>query len=247
MKVALFSTCLGDELYPDVVDSTVNVLERLGCTVDVPSVSVCCGQPAYNSGYLERAKSAAQSWLEVYQSADFVVAPSGSCSGMIHHNFRRIFRDDHARSSALDRVIERTYEFSQFLVEVLGVEKLDASFPYPVTYHASCHATRLLGLGQAPMTLLRAVSDLQLVPLPRVEDCCGFGGAFSVKLSAISTAIVDEKVDHVESTGAHFVTSTDLGCLMNIAGRMDRRGVSIEPLHLAVLLDRALASRATGT
>jgi L-lactate dehydrogenase complex protein LldE len=129
------------------------------------------------------------------------------------------------------------------LVEVLEVERLDASFPHAVTYHSSYHAARLLGVGEAPFKILRAVPDVTLVPLPRVEDCCGFGGTFAIKLSGISSAMVDEKVDHIESTGAHYVTSTDLGCLMNIAGRMERRGLAVMALHLAALLDRALIAR----
>lgn len=247
MKVALFPTCLGDEMYPEVVGSTVRVLERLGCEVDQPDVPLCCGQPAFNSGHVGRAKGAAAAWLDAYQAADFIVAPSGSCSGMIHHNLSRLFEDDAGRRAIAGRAVSKTYEFSQFLVEVLGVDRLDASFPHPVTYHASCHATRLLGLREAPLALLRAVGDLRLAPLPRVEDCCGFGGAFAVKLGAISTTIVDEKIEHIESTGAHFVTSTDLGCLMNIAGRMERLGVKVEAIHLASLLDRALGEKEART
>jgi L-lactate dehydrogenase complex protein LldE len=243
VKVTLFATCLGDELYPDVARSAARVLERLGCEVHVPKRPLCCGQPAFNSGYFSEAKRVADAWVEAFSGADFVVSPSGSCAGMVHHNYERLFEREPARLAEVKELAARTYEFSQFLVEVLRVEKLEASFPHSVTYHASCHAERLLGLGKAPLSLLGAIPDLTLAPLPRVEDCCGFGGSFAVKLSGISTAIVDEKVDHIESTGAHYVTSTDLGCLMNIAGRMDRRGVPVTALHLASLLDRALAEK----
>ncbi len=241
MKVALFATCLGDELYPDVARSTARVLERLGCEVRLPDRPLCCGQPAFNSGYPAEAKRVADAWLAAFSGAEFVVAPSGSCAGMIHHNYERLFEREPAHLAEVKELTARTYEFSQFLVEVLRIERLEASFPHPVTYHASCHAERLLGLGKAPLTVLGAIPDLTLAPLPRIEDCCGFGGSFAVKLSGISTAIVDEKVDHIASTGAHYVTSTDLGCLMNIAGRMDRRGVPVSALHLASLVDRALA------
>lgn len=247
MKVALFATCLGDELYPEVVLSAARVLERLGCEVHVPNRPLCCGQPAFNSGYAAEAKLVADAWLDAFASADFVVSPSGSCAGMIRHNYERLFEREPARLAEVKRLVARTYELSQFLVEVLRVEKLDASFPHSVTYHASCHAERLLGVGKAPLTLLGAVPDLTLAPLPRIEDCCGFGGAFAVKLSGLSTAIVDEKIDHIESTSAHYVTSTDLGCLMNIAGRMERRGISVTALHLASLLDRALAQKEAHT
>ncbi len=241
MRVTLFATCLGEELYPDVARSAARVLERLGCQVLLPAQAPCCGQPAFNSGYTQKAKEVAHAWLEAFSSADYIVAPSGSCSGMIHHNYERLFAGDPERLSLARSLTARTYEFSQFLVDVLKVETLNASFPHSVTYHASCHATRLLGLNQAPLTLLQAVPDLTLTPLPRGEDCCGFGGSFAVKLSGISTAIVDEKIDHIESTKAPYVTSTDLGCLMNIAGRMERRGVSVIPLHLASLVDQALS------
>jgi L-lactate dehydrogenase complex protein LldE len=243
VKVALFATCLGDELYPDVARSAARVLERLGCQVEVPKRPLCCGQPAYNSGYRDEAARVADAWLTAFSSAEYVVSPSGSCAGMIHHNYERLFERDPARLADVKALVARTYEFSQFLVDVLRVEKLAASFPHSVTYHASCHAERLLGLGKAPRTLLGAIPDLTLAPLPRVEDCCGFGGSFAVKLSGISTALVDEKVDHIQSTGAHYVTSTDLGCLMNIAGRMERRGVPVTALHLASLVDRAFEQK----
>lgn len=241
MKVTLFATCIGDEFYPDVVGATARVLERLGCEVEVPKVPLCCGQPAFNSGYPEQARSAALALVEVLRTAEYVVAPSGSCMGMLHHNYTRLFAAEPDRLAEVKLRLAQCYEFSQFLVDVLGVTELDASFPHSVTYHASCHAERLLGLGGAPLTLLGAVQGLTLAPLPRIDDCCGFGGTFAVKLGGISAAIVDEKVDHIRSTGAHYVTSTDLGCLMNIAGRMQRRGVRVEALHLASLLERALA------
>lgn len=240
MKVALFATCVGDEMYPDVALSARRVLSHLGCEVTVPRVAACCGQPAFNSGYFAQAKQAAESFLQIFSEAEFVVAPSGSCAGMVCHNFERLFSEEPSRLAEVRKVLSRTYEFSQFLVEVLEVGEWSGSFPHSVTYHASCHATRLLGIGEAPLTLLRKVPDLELVPLPRAQDCCGFGGTFSIKLSGISTAIVDEKIDHIESTRAHYVTSTDLGCLMNISGRMERRGVSVEALHLAALLERSL-------
>jgi len=241
--VALFPTCLGDELYPDVAMSVCHVLERLGCTVSAPQLPLCCGQPAYNSGYPAEAKRAAERLIDAFSSTDFIVAPSGSCVGMIRHNYERLFESDSTLVARAKELLRRTYEFSQFLVNVLKVEKLEASFPYRVTYHASCHAERLLGIGAAPLTLLSSIPDLTLTPLPHVHDCCGFGGTFSIKLSGISTAVIDEKVDHIASTGVEYVTSTDLGCLMNISGRMERRGVSITSLHLATLVDRAFKHR----
>lgn len=242
MKVSLFATCLGDELYPDVAQATARVLERLGCEVEIIDRPVCCGQPAFNSGFSKDARRVAEAWLDAFSSADYIVSPSGSCAGMIRHNYEGLFFDDPKRLAQAKRLTARTYEFCQFLVEVLGIERLEASFPHSVTYHASCHAMRLLGSRDAPLKILRAVPDITLAPLPHLEDCCGFGGTFAVKLSGISAAMVDEKIDHIESTGARYVTSTDLGCLMNIAGRMERRGVAVTALHLADLVNRALVT-----
>lgn len=240
MKVALFTTCLGDQFYPQVGQSVLRVLRRLGCDVEVPSTAVCCGQPAWNSGYAGEARAAALRLLETFGSADYVVSPSGSCCGMIRHYYEELFEDEPALQRQARSVAERSFEFSQFVVSILGVTALDGSFPHRVTYHPSCHGARLLGARAEPLTLLRAIPKLELVPLGHADDCCGFGGTFSIKLSNISVAIADEKVAHVEATGADYLVSTDLGCLMNIAGRMRERGVAVEALHLAQLVERAL-------
>jgi L-lactate dehydrogenase complex protein LldE len=240
MKVALFSTCLGDQLHPEVAMSAARVLRRFGCEVDVPETQVCCGQPALNSGYQDEARTVARRLIESFEGAEHVVAPSGSCSGMIRHYFPQLFAHDAVLRKKAESLASRVYEFSQFLVRVLGVEAIDGSFPHKVTYHPSCHGARLLGIKEEPLMLLRAIGDLELVPLPKADDCCGFGGTFAVKLAPISAAIVDEKVAHIQETAAHYVVGTDLGCLMNIAGRMKVKGVPIEGLHLAALVDRAL-------
>jgi len=158
---------------------------------------------------------------------------------MIRHYYPSLFGADSGLQREAESLAARVYEFSQFMVGVLGVEKLEASFPHKVTYHPSCHGARLLGIREEPLALLRAIHDLELVPLPRAEDCCGFGGTFAVKLAPISAAIVDEKVAHIVETKTHYVVGTDLGCLMNIAGRMNVLGVPAEAVHIAELVDRA--------
>lgn len=242
MKVSLFITCLADQLFPEVGMSVVRVLRRLGCEVDFPTAQVCCGQPAFNTGYRDEARVVARGLLDAFQHAEYVVSPSGSCTGMIHHYYEELFQDDLEVLERARQFRQKTYEFSQFLRNVLDVRELPARFAEKVTYHASCHGSRLLGVRDEPLALLQQVSGIELRPLERCEDCCGFGGTFSVKLSDLSAAMVDEKVTHVAATGASYLVGTDMGCLMNIAGRMQRRRVAVEPLHLAQLLDRALSN-----
>lgn len=244
MKVALFATCLVDQMFPAVAHSAARVLRRHGCEVSFPVGQVCCGQPALNSGYFDDARRVAAGLLDVLEGADYVVTPSGSCAAMIHHHYERLFEAEPARLVAARRLAANTFEFSQFMVNVLKVERLAGSFPHTVTFHPSCHGARLLGARQEPLALLRAVPQLQLRPLSNADDCCGFGGTFALKLPEISAAIADEKLRHVGQTGARYLVGTDLGCLMHLSGRMQRRGVAVEALHIAELVDRAQASAA---
>jgi L-lactate dehydrogenase complex protein LldE len=245
MKVSLFITCVADQLFPEVGESVVRVLERCGCTVDFPKAQVCCGQPAFNAGHIDDARRAARALLTCFEESDYVISPSGSCCGMIRHHFEHLFANDGHDRARAHKLAEKTYEFSQFMVNKLNVIDVGASFPHRVTYHPSCHAMRLLGVGEEPLKLIRAVRDIEFAELPRAEDCCGFGGTFSVKLSRISGAIVDEKVDHVVETGARYVVGTDMGCLMNIEGRMQARNIDVRAMHLAQLLDAASPSSAS--
>lgn len=239
MKVALFSTCLAEQFQPNAALSIVRVLRRLGCQVTFPAGQTCCGQPAFNSGYLPEARAVARVLVEALADAEHIVAPSGSCCGMIRHHFPALFAgtDLAAQATAL---AERVCEFSQFMVNVVGVDGLVACFPHRVTYHPSCHGMRLLGAREEPLRLLRAIRDLDLAPLGDAEMCCGFGGTFCLKLSELSAAIADEKATNVAKTQARYLVSTDLGCLLNISSRMQRRGMQVEPLHLAELVDRAM-------
>lgn len=236
MKVSLFMTCLNDAIYPRVGSAVVGLLERYGIEVDFPKTQTCCGQPAFNSGYWKEARESAKTLLEAFDDSDFVISPSGSCTSMIHHYYPKLFEDDAVLLEKANRLVEKTYEFSQFVVNVLGVENVGAQFPHKVTYHPSCHGTRLLGVKDEPMTLLNNVEGLELLPLPFSEDCCGFGGTFAVKMSDISGAMVQEKAEHVMSTEAEVLVGLDMSCLMNISGSLLYRGDKIRVMHVAELL-----------
>lgn len=235
MNVSLFATCLSDALYPNVAEAIVRLLARYGVAVNFPDVQTCCGQPAYNSGYWKEARESAATILEAFEDSDFVVSPSGSCTGMIHH-YPKLFEDDPVLLEKAERLIRKSYEFTQFLVQVLGVSDVGAVFPHKVTYHPSCHGSRLLGVKDEPLELMRNVKGLELVPLPFAEDCCGFGGTFSVKMADISGAMVTEKADHVLETEAEALVGLDMACLLNIAGNLHYRNKPIQVMHLAELL-----------
>ncbi|URJ45680.1 (Fe-S)-binding protein [Paenibacillus polymyxa] len=235
MKVSLFITCLSDAIYPKVGEAMARLLARYGVQLDFPKVQTCCGQPSYNSGYWDETRVAAKTILKAFNDSDFVVSPSGSCTYMIHH-YPELFKDEPEWLDSARRLEQKTYEFTQFMVQVLGVTDVGASFPHTVTYHPSCHGTRLLGVKEEPMKLLDSVKGLQLVPLPFAEDCCGFGGTFAVKMPDISGAMVTEKVDHIRETEAEVLVGLDMACLMNIAGNLRYREEPVRVMHLAELL-----------
>ncbi|KKD52421.1 MULTISPECIES: (Fe-S)-binding protein [Paenibacillus] len=235
MKVYLFITCLSDAIYPKVGEAMARLLARYGVELEFPKVQTCCGQPSYNSGYWDETRAAAKTILKAFNNSDFVVAPSGSCTYMIHH-YPELFKDEPEWLESARRLEQKTYEFTQFMVQVLGVTDVGASFPHTVTYHPSCHGTRLLGVKEEPMKLLGSVKGLQLVPLPFAEDCCGFGGTFAVKMPDISGAMVTEKVDHIRETEAEVLVGLDMACLMNIAGNLRYRKEPVRVMHLAELL-----------
>lgn len=236
MNVSLFITCIVDTVFPNVGIAMTKILQSLGCAVSFPQEQTCCGQPSFNSGYTNESREVGKTLLTAFRDADVVVSPSGSCVGMIKHYYPELFADDPKWGPVAVDLASKTYEFSQFLIQVLHVDKLEARFPYSVTYHPSCHGARLLGVRDEPMQLLRQVSDIQLVDLPYAKDCCGFGGTFSVKMGDISGAMVDEKAQHIRETGAEVLVGTDMGCLMNIGGRLSRIGAPTRVMHLAELL-----------
>ncbi|WP_210364857.1 (Fe-S)-binding protein [Bacillus sp. REN3] len=236
MKVTLFATCLVDMFQSNAGKATVELLERLGCDIEFPESQVCCGQPAYNSGYVKEAKEAMKSMIDTFIDAEYVVSPSGSCITMFHE-YARIFKGDPVWEPKAKKLAAKSFELTQFIVDILKIEDVGARFEGKVTYHTSCHMTRLLGVKKAPLILLSNVKGLEFTELPGKEQCCGFGGTFSVKMAQISEQMVDEKVRHVEETGAEYLIGADAGCLMNIGGRIDRQGKPIKVLHIAEVLN----------
>lgn len=236
--VQLFVTCLVDHFFPDVGWAVVDILERLGLTVQFPADQTCCGQPAFNGGVWDDARAMARHTIDVLSGSDApVVIPSGSCGDMIIHHYTNILQDDSNYGPKAEALAARTYEFSQFLVDVLGVTDVEASSERCLTYHASCHGLRGLGLEAQPHHLLANIRGGQQKPLPDADTCCGFGGLFAVKMGDISGAILKEKLDNIEATGANTVVGTDVSCLMHIAGGLRRRGSQIEVKHLAEVLN----------
>lgn len=236
MKVTLFATCLVDLFRSNVGKATVELLERLGCEIDFPESQICCGQPAYNSGYVQESKEAMKKMIETFENAEVVVSPSGSCAYMFTE-YPHVFKGDPVWEPRAKKLAAKTYELTQFIVEVLKIEDVGAKFDATVTYHTSCHMTRLLGIKTPPLTLLQNVKGLKFTELPGKEQCCGFGGTFAVKMQHISEQMVDEKTQHVEETGAEYLIGADEGCLLNIRGRIDRKGKPIKVLHIAEVLN----------
>ena len=237
VKVSLFVTCLIDQLWPSVGTSAVEVLRRAGCEVVFDERQTCCGQPAFDTGYRAEARRLARRFIEIFEEgrADYIVSPSGSCTAMAHH-FRELFADDEGWRRRADRMAERTHEFGSFLVNVLGVEDVGASFKGRVTWHDACHGLRDLNIREEPRRLLRAVRGAEFVELPNADACCGFGGTFSVKYPEISVAILDNKVEAIERAGVRAVVSGDASCLMQIGGRLTRNNSKVKTMHLAELL-----------
>lgn len=236
MKVSLFITCLGDLFYVNAGKATVELLERYGCEIDFPETQTCCGQPAFNSGYHKETRKAAKNMIKAFEHSEYVVTPSGSCAYMVQE-YEGLFKDEPEWQQKARELKEKTYELTQFLTEVLQVEDTGAQLNAKATYHTSCHMTRLLGVQEAPMKLLKQVKGLRLVDLPRSQDCCGFGGTFSIKMPSISEQMVDEKIEHIEETEAEILIGADAGCLMNIGGRINRNGKPIKVMHIAEVLN----------
>lgn len=235
MRVSLLVTCLGDALFPDVGVATVRLLQRLGVEVDFPAAQTCCGQPHFNSGFHDHARELARHTIRAFERSGRVVCPSGSCAAMVKLEYPELFHDDPAWHKKAADLAARTHELSDFLVNVLGREDVGAHFAGRVTYHMACHL-RGLGLYSEPVRLLERVKGLTLVPLERFDECCGFGGSFSVRYPGISGAMVQDKCSFIEQAGVDAVVATDAGCLMNIAGCLRRRGSPVRAMHLAEVL-----------
>jgi L-lactate dehydrogenase complex protein LldE len=236
--VQLFVTCILDTIYPETAEAVVRVLTRAGVNVSVPPGQTCCGQPAFNAGMRQQARKMAIHTLRLFGSYPGpVVVPSGSCASMIRHSYIELFGDDPKWLPHVKALAERTFEFSEFLVDVLGVTDLNAQFQGQLTYHSSCHLLRELGVDRQPRALLAAVRDAEFVELPSTADCCGFGGVFSVEHPELSTAMLERKLANISSSGAPVVVSCDAGCVTNINGGLHRRHMPQRAVHIAEILD----------
>ncbi len=220
MRIALFTTCIGDTIAPEASRATVRILERLGHEVVVPAEQTCCGQLHLNSGYVEEADALARRFAAIFGDYDVVVSPSSSCVGTVREHYGNA----------------NVFELSELLVHRLGVDDVGASFPHRVTYHPTCHSLRVTRVGDAPLQLLRNVRDLELVELPRGTECCGFGGTFSLKNADTSSAMLADKCGSIAETGAAFCAALDSSCLLQIGGGLSRRGSATRPVHLAEIL-----------
>ncbi|HEX2856225.1 MAG TPA: (Fe-S)-binding protein [Propionibacteriaceae bacterium] len=238
VTVALFATCVNDTMFPGTPKAVVTVLERLGCRVVFPVEQTCCGQMFTNTGYFDEAIPSVRAYVRAFDDYDYIVGPSGSCVGAVReqHPMLAARTNDRGLVAAAEKVAARTLDLSEFLVDVLGVTDVGASFPHRVTYHPTCHSLRVTRVGDRPYRLLRAVRGLELVDLPDAEQCCGFGGTFSVKNSDVSMAMATDKADNVQSTGAEYVVAGDNSCLLNIGGVLSRRRSGVTPIHLAEVL-----------
>ena len=235
MKISLFIPCFVDQFYPQVGMSIVQILERLGHQVDYPEEQTCCGQPSFNSGYWNEARSMAERQMSVFRDAETIVIASGSCGAMAKVFYPELFHG-HAREAEAKAFAAKTFEFSDFLVNKLGVVDVGAKFPGKATFHDGCHGLRELGIKKSPRQLLGHVKGLELVEMKEAETCCGFGGTFAVKLPMISTAMGEVKCASISETGADFVISNDSSCLMQIRGILDKQGKPVKTLHLAEVL-----------
>jgi L-lactate dehydrogenase complex protein LldE len=243
MKVSLFITCLVDQFAPQVGAGMVAVLRRLGVEVDFPAEQTCCGQPAFNSGFQADARGVAARFIDVFERSPYVVAPSGSCASMVRVYYPEMFKQDARMLGRANDLASRTYEFTEFLINVVGVEDVGARFDGKVALHKSCHLLRELDVRSEPVRLLKAVRGVELVELERAEMCCGFGGLFSVKYSHISGGILQEKIDALKRSRADVVVATDYGCLMHMAGGLSRQRVALRTMHIAELLAMAEGGR----
>jgi len=235
-KVTLFVQCLVDGLYPEVGEAMLKIFRKLNLAVDCPADQTCCGQPAFNAGYRREARVAAERFIRIFEKAEVVVCPSGSCVHMVRRHYPDLFRDSPAWRKRAEAVGDKTFELTQFLVDVMGVEEHGACFDGRVTLHDSCQALRTLGISVQPRRLIAKVAGLEFVEMRDSDRCCGFGGSFAVKYPEISTAMVDDKVHNIIATGADAVVGVDISCLMNIQGRLSRMKSPVRVLHIAQLL-----------
>ncbi len=235
MKVQLFIPCFIDQLYPQVAFNTVKILEKAGCTVSYNTQQTCCGQPAFNAGFWGESKDVCTKFVQDFDGADYIVSPSASCAGFVRNNYGKLF-ENNAYQSPAKKVATQIFELSEFLVKILIVTDLGASFNGKATYHDSCAGLRECNIKAEPRALLSHVNGLELIEMNDNETCCGFGGSFAVKYDTISVAMADQKIDNAVATEAEYIISTDMSCLMHLDGRINHNGQSIKVIHLADVL-----------
>ncbi len=247
IRASLFVTCIIDQIYPEVGEAATRVLRRLGVDLDFPTSQTCCGQPAFNSGYWRDAKPLARRTLRTFEGDRYVVVPSGSCASMLRVFYAELLEDEPELLARSEALVPRVYEFSEFVVDVLGVTDLAAYLgddkpgsPRTVTYHETCHLRRELGATTQARALIGSLDAVKLAEMEQSEVCCGFGGTFSVKYPDISGAMLQDKLDHIRDTGADAVVACDSSCLMHIGGGMARQGMRARPMHLAELMDEVM-------
>jgi len=234
--VTLFIQCLVDGIYPQVGEAMVKIFRSLGFNLDCPTRQTCCGQPAFNAGYRREARVAAKRFIEIFETADTIICPSGSCVTMVRHHYPELFKDDVSWLQRAGQVADKTYELTQYLVDVLEVDDLGAHYDGKITYHDSCHLLRNLRIKEQPRRLLRNVSGADFIEMYDSDKCCGFGGSFAVKYANISAAMAEDKVNNIIDSGADTVVGCDMGCLMNIQGMLSRKGSDINTMHIAQIL-----------
>jgi L-lactate dehydrogenase complex protein LldE len=236
-KAQLFITCLGDQFYTSTLQNMTRVLERLGVELVFPPEQTCCGQPLYNNGFEEKTRPVALNFIRAFAKSDApIIGPSGSCVSMVKHHYPSLFKPGTSEHNLAVDIASRIFEFTEYLVNVLKVSDVGAVYPHKVTYHATCHYLREMGLKTEAKTLLHSVKGLELVPLKEEETCCGFGGSFTVTFPEVSRAMMENKVKHILASGADTVVMCEPGCLMNIAGGLQKVGSNIRAMHIVDLL-----------
>jgi len=235
MTVQLFVPCFIDQLYPQVAFNAIKVLEKAGCVVKYNPNQTCCGQPAFNAGFWGESKDVCTKFVQDFDTADYIVSPSASCTGFVRNNYGKLF-ENNAFQSPAKKVTNQIFELAEFLVKILKVTNVGAEFNAKVTYHDSCAALRECNIKEEPRTLLAAVKGLELVEMKETTTCCGFGGSFAVKYDTISVAMADQKIDNAIATEAEYIVSTDTSCLMHLEGRINFNGKAIKIIHLADIL-----------
>ena len=237
-KVSLFVTCIVDMIYPGTGMSTLEVLERLGCTVDFPMAQTCCGQMGFNAGYRDEARSVAKQFLKAFADSEVIVAPSGSCTSMVRHYYPQLFENDPDMREEIERITSITWELTEFIVDGLGISDIGTVLGQPIkaTIHDACHGLRGLNIHQQPRALLSNVGNLNLVELTGADQCCGFGGLFAVKMPDISGAMLNDKVSNIQATQANMVITCDASCLTQMNGGLSRQGRKQRVVHIADVL-----------